>query len=265
MQDPHVVSLKYRAAVAPGADYKKAPPLQHETATFRIRLDAQEVTATMLEHYPSVEAAREVVEPSLRAWEIQQALDLGTTEIRFEFENAEIIDRRPPPPGAYHLAASAGVFLAKVGVHAQGHVGRAKYPAFPEKFRSCPELETIWRRYEGYCEGREPLASMAYFCLTVIESRAGDRKKAAIRYGICKKVLDVLGDLTANRGDRLTARKVKKGSTLTALTPREEEWIRAAVRLIARRVGERAFDESAASRQLTMADLPKLPKSHRQT
>lgn len=38
-----------------------------------------------------------------------------------------------------------------------------KYPDPPKLFILTPDVETLWHRYEGYLQGKEPLSSMAYF------------------------------------------------------------------------------------------------------
>jgi hypothetical protein len=97
---------------------------------------------------------------------------------------------------------------------------------------------------------------MAYFCLTVIEAKAGSRKQAAKLYRISKEVLSKLGELTSDRGDAQTARKIKQSSTLTPLSSAESSWINAAVKTIIRRVGEIDLDPKLP--EITMNDLPTL-------
>ncbi len=98
-------------------------------------------------------------------------------------------------------------------------------------FHLTPDAENILLRFRGYQDGREPLLSMAYFCLTVVESAAGGcnrRSNAATTFGIEEHVLRKLGEVTSNRGDRASARKAHSSAGL--LTHREREWIEAAVK-----------------------------------
>jgi hypothetical protein len=97
---------------------------------------------------------------------------------------------------------------------------------------------------------------MVYFCLTVIEAKAGGRDQAVKLYRISKEVLSKLGELTSERGDAKTARKMKQGKTLTPLSPTESSWINAAVKAIIRRVGEIDLDPTLPD--ITMNDLPTL-------
>lgn len=52
----------------------------------------------------------------------------------------------------------------------------------------------MMHRYEGYIRGRESLLGMAYFCLTVLESRVckPKRKNVAADYSIDYEVLKKL-------------------------------------------------------------------------
>lgn len=257
MNDPHVVSLKYRFVKEPDVDYSNPPPIDHEIWSFRLRLDEQGLIVTMLDHYPSAESAREIVDPWLRAWEIDQALSLGKTELRFEYEGVEIIDRSPPVLGQGQVVVSGAVAFISVGtVLVNATVTQGKYPAFPKRFKLTPDLETLWHRYRGFEQGREPLTSMGYFCLTLVEQSAGGRKHAANTYKISREILNKLGHLTSALGDVGTARKVGTQGLSRPLTAAEREWIKGAVKLLARRLGEWAFDPSGALPKLTLADLP---------
>src|SRR4029077_20727896 len=125
---------------------------------------------------------------------------------------AEIIDRTPSTPGAIrgHVMVALGGAYSVATANAASHIIRRKYTDPPVGFHLTPDAESILLRFRGYQDGREPLLSMAYFCLTVVLSAAGDRNRlrnAAKIFGIKEDVLRKLGDLTSNRGDRTTARK----------------------------------------------------------
>lgn len=139
----------------------------------------------------------------------------------------------------------------------------SSYPALPENFVASPDVETMWQRYEQYVQGREPLPSMAYFCLTVLETSArnvhgkgGNREKALRTYAVQDKVLGKLGELTARLGDAGTARKA--GGAGRPLTSVERDWIERCLRALIRRVGEKAADPQGNFDRITMADLPQL-------
>jgi hypothetical protein len=137
-------------------------------------------------------------------------------------------------------------------------VMRREYPAPPARFKASTDVETLWHRYEGYKQGREPLLGMAYACLTWLEAQVGGRANAAKTYAIDATILRKLGDFTANLGDERTARKFHARGARRPPTPEETAWIDAVIRILIRRVGEHAADPDAPWPPLSMRDLPSL-------
>ncbi len=260
MRDPHVVSLRYRLEIDGSVDYKKAPPLDDERDAFSLYLADDTLTCEMKRHFASVAEARAVVDPFLRAWELDVALRRGRGELSFVYEDAEIIDRDPPPPGSPQVVLAGVAEAIALADDATVHISRGKYPEPPKHFRITPDVETLWHRYEGYLEGKEPLPAMAYFCLTLIESKVTEvkgrktREDAADKYSIDDQVLKKLGEISSTRGDRETARKANPD--LRPLTRKEVEWTKAAIRAIIRQMGE--YDPTVSLKQITMNDLPEL-------
>jgi hypothetical protein len=143
------------------------------------------------------------------------------------------------------------------------HVTSNKYPdPPPASFRLNPDCESMLQRYCGYLARHEHLPSMAYFCLTLIESNAGHRRQrvitkkrraAATRYGIDVDVLATIGELSSTRGDPRTARKANATQPLSGA---ESAWLEAAVKMLIQRIGD-----TRAGTQLpliTMSHLPRL-------
>jgi len=256
MRDPHVVSLRYRVEFAATVTFNNPPALEYESDKFRMRLENGTAVFELKEHFPSVEVARGIVDTFVRAWELDVALNSGRREITFVYENAKVIDRNPPPPGKPRVIQLAGIASATSFGIATVSVARTEYPSPPRYFALNPDVETLWQRFEGYTQGREPLLAMAYFCLTLLEARAGSRKDAENAYRIHYAVLSKLGELTANKGDKESARKTNDAKTFAPLTKIEIGWIEAALKAIIRRVGE--IDTTPSASIITMNDLPKL-------
>lgn len=252
--DPHVDSLRYLLRPHEGVEFDNAPPIEHETAAFRMRLESLIATFDMKEHHASEHSARQCVEEWLRAWELDVALRFGQVEIEFVFQNAKIIERDPPPPGTIHYA-SAHV-TAFVSGQATITIRHGKYPTPPTSLKFSPDVDTMWYRYRGYEQGKEPLASMAYFCLSLLEVSAGGRAQAANQHSVSNPILNKLGEFTTNFGDSRTARKQSKASTGLDFTVEQTAWMEAAVKLLIRRKAEYDFDPEARLPQLYMTDLP---------
>lgn len=253
MNDPHVASLEYALRTDDSLTFNNPPPLEGDAAGFTYRLADGVLTVTMKYHYATQEDAVEAVRSFIQAWELDYALRQGRRELRFSFVRSNIIDRQPTP-GHVLLVGTAKFTITAHPVTLM--VTRRQYPAPPASFAASPDVQTLWNRYEGHLLGREPLPSMGYFCLSVVQALYGGRAKAVGALNIDRPVLDTLGLLTSERGDATTARK-QEGKTLQPLAPSEERWIHETLRLMIRRVAmERAGAVSSAP--LTMNDLPKL-------
>lgn len=264
MNDPHVESLRYRLKTSATTTYENPPAVKFIRDEFECHLNDGVLTCYMREHYPAVGEARRVVEDFLRSWEIKTALELGRGEMQFQFEDSHVIDRNPPPPGSsefVHVSGSSGVKFTGSAI-SELCITRRKYPDLPIVFTVTPDVDTLWGRYNNYLDGKELLTPMANFCLTLVESKAyrkgkkGKRKFAADLFKIDEPILKMLGNLTANRGDSMTARKVPEEGDLIPLSGKEIEWIKAAVKILIRRTGELANIQSP--QRITMKDLPKI-------
>lgn len=256
MRDPHVRTLRYQFDHGPHVSYKDPSKVEFETEHFEGRLEDGVLIVKLTSHFDDVAEARAAVEPYLRAWELHDRLQGLGDEISFDFDDAEVIDRDPPPPGSPQVihgkAASIGISSHSASIH----VGRGSYPTPPEEFSVTPDVETMWQRYLGYQNGKEPLLSMAYFCLTVVLASAGGRRAAAKKYRIEYAVLRKFGELTSTRGDETAARKVSPGGSLTPLSPAETKWLEKALKAVIARVAEMAGGKEVDA--LRMSSLPNL-------
>jgi hypothetical protein len=275
MRDPHVVALYYRLATLDyqsnvyrleptdtSVSFENPQPCEAETDLCTFRLAEGLLTCTMKADYASPDAARKAVDPLLQAWELDDALERGRREIRFVFEKAKVIDRDPPPGGQtsnVHTMATRGT-----GGRFVLRAVRDAYPSppAPERFTVSSDVDTLWHRYEGYEQGREPLLAMANACVTLLKSNCpgGKKGREGVKetYAIDTRVLREIENFAANYGDEHTARKFSGGSTRRPLTPQEVDWIDKAIRMIIRRVGEYAADPTASRSLLSMQDLPPL-------
>lgn len=255
MADLHLVSLRYALRMSKDVSYTDPPPVEFETDEPRFRLTEGKLTCEMKTHFFTVEEARRAVDAAVRAWEVDADLRSGPSGLQFTFDGAGVIDRTTPPPGVVNTSAfvvGAGCVLASGTVSVQ--VTRATYPAPPPPtFRLNPDAESILARYQGYRDRREHLQSMAYFCLTFLEAKAGSRQLAAPVYRIDPPVLSKMGELTSTRGDALNARKA---DAARPLTDAEHAWLEAAVKMLVWRLGDTR--NGAALPKVIMSDLPNL-------
>jgi hypothetical protein len=246
----YIAALHYRVVIRKGCTYDSPRPVAFDGPDANYRLDDDRLVATPKRDYATADDAREAIEPALRAWEARADLQYDPGEFRLEFDHADPAFRSPPPPGTI-LPGSGALRIGQSSVVATATLTRHAYPDPPVKFAFTPDVQVMHFRYTGSLAGREPLLSMAYFCLTNIEAIAQGRDAAARLLAVDSKILKKLGDLSTNRGAEL-ARKAQGKAAL--LTSAEEHWLREALRRVIVRVGEVAAGAPLAP--LTMGELP---------
>jgi hypothetical protein len=250
MNDPHVVAVLFRVDHADSSDYDNAPPLEHDKPDFSIRIEKGQARVLMKAHHATVESARAVVDPFLRAWELSAALFDPSDNFEFVLQHPEIIDRRPNPG----VSSAVGVAMAgKMTVSIQSHTTHGKYPDAPVNLAHNADVESILHAYRTCCAGLRNLSDASYFGLTVLERAAGGRNDAAEMFGIDPAILNMIGKLTAQKGGK-EARK--SSGTHAEFTLAERTWLQAALKILVRRVAEVAHDSSANRNRISMSDLP---------
>ena len=259
MNDPHVVALFYNIEHDDSIDYSEAQSLHCDDEQFSISVEDQQVRLELKEHYATEDAARKAVECYIRAWELEAGLSGKPGEFELRFEHAHIVDRNPPPPtpGAVNIDPvrfTFGIPTARVTVSRVVQT----YPQ-PPKLRLAPDdpdVSTMYNRLKGYYANKEPLASMAYFCLTMLEKYlCRNSKVAANKYKIGLKVLKQIGNLTANKGGQAARKASGIG---TDLTRPESRFLEEAVKKIILRVAEVARDPNQNLPTITLSDLPEM-------
>lgn len=258
MSDPHVEALRYKLVVLrDGVTYREGlPPVERDLDGFSIRLSHDVLTVTMHDHYPTRFDAMKAVEPYLYAWRADAALAAsGPPEFEFEYQDVTVIDRDPPDTSTGSVHVKAGVaFATAVAFSGTVAIEHGTYPVPPDHFALDEDTEALWNRWQGYVEGSEPLQSMAYACLTMLEMHSG-RLGASAWFNVSGTVLGKLGHLSTEPGDPQTARKMT--AKLRPLEPQERAWLEAAVKALIRRAGEIAAGVEGLP-EITMANLPEL-------
>ena len=128
VNDPHVASLTYAATPSDTASFEMAPPIEASFDGIHLRLEHGQLRIEPNIHFPSIERAREHVDPLLASWEIDVALRFGSPELSFQYQTAEVIDRDPPPPGSPHVIEVESVASATAFGTVTLRVSRGHYP-----------------------------------------------------------------------------------------------------------------------------------------
>lgn len=263
MNDPHVVALNYRISHNETIDYSEAEPFDRDESGFRLMIENKAVRFELKDHYATEEQARKALDAYIRVWEFNATLEYGNPDsFRLVFDKAEIIDRNPTP--------SAVRLSAKVKVQATGSAmlttSVRKYPSPPTDIALNSDVETMYQRYMAYRGKREPLPSMAYFCLSMLEDpptqqspnrrKIGNKRKAAAeKFDIDVDVLNEIGRLSSTRGD--TDARKREGVS-KSLSLKERRFLDRAIREIIRRVAERSNSPDTQLRKISMSCLPAL-------
>ena len=253
MNDPHVEALHYRFISEDPSDlFDKAHPLAMQLGDFEVELRGEKLAIKPLVHYATQAEAKAAVEPYLRSWESAAFLSPSRFQIRFKFESANVIDRDPDP---HNLTISLSA--AAVGVStARATLTRSmsKFPAPDVTFLASKLTDELIDRIKRYRDGREPLASMAYWMLNRLEKEYGGRQQISRELKVHKDVLQELGRLSET-SDPEHGRKAKPHGGPTRLTQAQVKWLDETIVQLVRRVGEVSANVNSRQ-QLSMRDLP---------
>lgn len=240
MRDPHVEAVYFKVSSGEDISYKDPEPLSFPNHLGEFRLADGMLKVVPAEHFGSGQEASQAIDGFLRAWEIEADLKRNLGTIRFTYSHADMIDRDPPPPGESQVIHAAGLCSGiAIGASFQAHVMLRQYPEPSERFSASEYAQHAYRRWLRYRSGQEPLQSMAYFILTLLQELAGNRAKACVQFMIDRAVLDQVGELSSEKGSALTARKAKS-TDFDELSHLDQEWLERAVKRLIFRLGEQA-------------------------
>ena len=248
MNDPHVAVLIYKIEHGDSIDYSKAKPLDHEEAGFRVKITNGQVCFKFKDHYASVDEAREVIGDYIRSWEFDAGLREGPNRFKLKFDQSQIEDRNPTP-GAVSIGTP--IRFSFTVSEPTVTLSPACYPPPPSGVKLIPDVQTMYDRYMGYRQGREPLKTMAYFCLTILEKN-NSRKVAAKTHGIKFEVLREIGRISTKN----CCQQARKWSgTNNNLTAQDQRFLEEAIKAIIRRAAEKACPSNSDFPEISMADF----------
>ena len=212
-------------------------------------------------HYADKDEALEAIEPFIRHWEFEAAMQVGPGSFRLRYKEAEIVDQQPSPPeptsGPQEVRAEVYI-RGNLSVSAPVTRGLPHYPPPPAGGAVDPDDDTVvkmTRRYDQYCLGRATLPDVAYFCMDLLEEKYGGLTVAARECGISKNVLVKTRSLSSTRGGEVARKAVGADKEFTS---QEKQFLNQAIPKIIFRVAQVAADDSQCLPQITMADLPSL-------
>ena len=99
MNDPKVVALIYMVEHNNSFSYKNAGPLRYrESPEFDLTVEDKIARFEFKTHYADKDEALKAIEPFIRHWEFEAAMQVGPGSFSLRYKEAEIVDRNPSPP-----------------------------------------------------------------------------------------------------------------------------------------------------------------------
>lgn len=256
MNDPHVVALVYGIKNRRTIDYREAEPLDADEKDFSIHVEDEQVHFTMKAHYETIEEAKKAVRESIEHWEFTAGLKRGPGAFKLVYQHAQIVDRRPPPKRDGSVRLFTTFQLGAGTGSATLHTSLGQYPKPPSTgLTITPDVQSMYDRLMGYRSNREPLPSMAYFCLTVLRLAAGlseSDNEVVEKYAVEKKVLSKIVKLSTNKGGAYAR---KASGTRVDLTPSETRFLEKAIVALIRRAAEVAHDPDKSRDEIKLSDF----------
>lgn len=215
LSDPHVVRLRYQFISANEFDrFSNAKPLSLTADDFDLRLEDGLLTASPQGHFATVEEACAAIDPYLRSWVACARLERARRDIRFEFDDAEMIDRtdgstvHPSVASASAAAANAAILVDNVD-----------YPRPPGDFRTDLVLDEVLARLAELDAERTSITDATYWVVTRIEAAFGAgggsevRRSAAATIAVDHEILSTMARLArrhcgSDRGRHLGRRSL---------------------------------------------------------
>ena len=258
MNDPHVVALFYNIKHSASVDYREAKPRDYEEDNFSVRIEDKKVCFTMKTHYATEEEALEAVREYIERWEFDTGLEGGPDKFKLVYQEPNIVDRRPSPKSD-GFAEVSGTIRSPGGELRASISSLSQYPKPPSaSLTITPDVQSMYDRLMDYRAGREPLPSMAYFCLDVLQKSTGAprrsrRREAVKQYRIDQAVLDRIGDLSSEKGDTQARKAAGLGRPLT---PSETRFLKKAIVALIHRAAEVAYGPVSRLPKIKLPDLP---------
>ena len=253
MNDPHIEALLYVVEHDDSIDYDNATPLHFDGPAFRLTVDDGEARFEMKEHFSTEENARAAVEPFIDRWEFEASLRSGPGQFNLRYRQPVIVDRNPTPGVVTFTVYETLLISDEFSFRVSG-----QYPETPSDSPMDlhdPDVRVMHTRLMGFRQGHEPLTTMSYFCLTVLEDKFRNRSEAARGCNIDPAVLSKIGYLSTRKGGP-QARKAEGADN--ELSSQETAFLTLAISHLIIRLAQVSADAGQALPRITLSDLPTL-------
>lgn len=243
MPDPHVEALYYRFKSLNDLDtFERAVPLHGVLGAFDFALESGVLIARPRVHFGDRQSAKSALEPLLRSWELAAFLSPSNNRIRFEYEQSDVVDRRPD--GGDIVIYPDTIQVRAIAFDATVKRDNGRYPEPDANFAVTSLTDRLAERLRRVRDREELASAAAYYVLTALEleygraARRGQKRRDAAAAGLSvdAEILDTIGRLTASE-DPDIGRKAHSGNP-SGLTAEDIWWLQQAMVLLIRRTGE---------------------------
>lgn len=250
-QYPRVVSLRYRIESLATHEYAREAAYDGEIRGFSVRLRCRDAVFTPHGCFAREEDALSALEPLLRAWELDTALNHGPGVLRFKFIGAHV-QQDAPRPGVIQMQGAASVAFAGTPTLTLTH---NHHPAPPQYFVADEFVATLGDLYLLARETPRTLLYIAYSTLTCVELYCEGLANASTRLGISQNVFTQVARLANERGVGAEARKFKQGVHREPLSRSERAWLTRVLKIMVQRSGIAAAG-GPVGEQVTLKSMP---------
>lgn len=161
---------------------------------------------TFHHYYKTTEEARRSIDDFLRLWEFNVQLLHGPESFRLEFQHSiEVDPTQPDEPRKVKRRADLDSSASELD-SSNIWIEFQNYPLPPSDVSLDEGTRAMFYQYMRYCQNQSLLTNVAYFCLSMLEDKAGGRENAAKKYSISRNLLKRVSELSSRRGGR-NARK----------------------------------------------------------
>jgi hypothetical protein len=251
----NIIRLIYKVTTNKDIDYDRAKEVRKETDDFIFKLNNKIATFEPKKIFAEnqLDELKSLADDFLKNFQTYTSLISGPPGLKFRLTNVDYNSIETIKDGKKHTAIKIHETVY-VSDKVEAHVSKNKFPNFHENFKLSEDLELMYKRYEMYRKGEESLLSIAYFCKTFIESKAGGINDAAQKYNVSPKILKKLGHLSS-KGNPAEARKAQKDGSIEPLKPEDHAWIEKTMRVLMLRMGEYEHSPEAPLKRICVDDI----------
>jgi hypothetical protein len=229
-----VTALEYTLDLPESLEYRNEARRNVTLDGFTGELTPKLCKFVATEHFVSVSAAREKLEPQLERWRTWVRLRNASDLLPFRYSTAQAEPWPPSPPGQVGVISGGGIIFGGSGKVAMAY---AEFPAPPAAFAidDCVRVGRKLLDDAAKVPGHELKFAWTFFTLLVNEH--GGRKDVSTTLNVAKQTIEDFAELCARGGLGAEARKFSREPRID-FTSDQREWLLHVFRELVTRQGQ---------------------------